>query len=169
MSFLEAVVYVVADQNSAGPYDAAAPSRNVNLPASRAPISAFNGAPVQSPPRTGPSTISLASPPAPPAKDPPGENHVSRRAQSALRQAPPANRRVSGGGLTGQYSTSMPASGGYFPDPDEQIDEAALQRKERQKERESKRKAIKAAWGIDNRKRPSRSIIGMLTMLSGAF
>jgi len=45
----------------------------------------------------------------------------------------------------------MPASGGYFPDPDEQVDEAGLQRKERQKERESKRRALKAAWGIDNR------------------
>jgi hypothetical protein len=46
----------------------------------------------------------------------------------------------------------MPASGGYFPDPDAQVDEAAMQRKERQKEREAKRRALKAAWGIDDRR-----------------
>lgn len=116
-------------------------------------MSAFNGVPVHSPPRSGANTISLASPPAPPAKDPPAEGQLSRRAQAALRQAPPtSNRRVSGSGLTGQYSTSMPASGGYFPDPDAQVDEAAMQRKERQKEREAKRRALKAAWGIDDRR-----------------
>lgn len=69
-----------------------------------------------------------------------------------MRQPAPNSRRVSGGGLTGQYSTSMPASGGYFPDADAEVDEAALMRKERQKERDSKRRALKAAWGIDNRK-----------------
>ena len=115
-------------------------------------MSAFNGAPLQSPPRTGPSAISLASPPAPPPKDVVAENHVSRRTHAAVRQAPPSsNRRASGGGLTGQYSTSMPASGGYFPDPNEPIDEAAMQRKERQRERDAKRRALKAAWGTDNR------------------
>ena len=140
-----------ADRHSSGPYDAAAPSRNVNLPPSKAPISAFNGVPVQPPPRTGPSTIVLASPPAPPAKDPPSEGQLSRRAQAALRQAPLNNRRVSGGGLTGQYSMSMPASGGYFAGQNEQIDDAAMQRNERRKERDAKRRALKAAWGTDNR------------------
>jgi hypothetical protein len=44
----------------------------------------------------------------------------------------------------------MPASGGYFPNPDD-MDEAALARKERQNQRDAKRRALKAAWGIDNR------------------
>jgi len=58
---------------------------------------------------------------------------------------------MGGGGLTGQYSTSMPASGGYFPDVNQLPDEAANARKERQKQREEKRKALKAAWGTDTR------------------
>ncbi|ORY27199.1 hypothetical protein BCR39DRAFT_560142 [Naematelia encephala] len=127
-----------------GPYDAAAPSRNTNLPPSKAPMRAFNGAPVQSPPR-GPTTISLSSPPVPPSKDlPEGNGH--KRAQSAMRAQ--ATRRQSGG-LTGQYSTSMPASGGYFPDPDEGTDDASTARRDRQKQRDDKRRALKAAWGTD--------------------
>ncbi|WVF72058.1 hypothetical protein IAT40_006870 [Kwoniella sp. CBS 6097] len=137
-----------------GPYDAAAPSRNTNLPTSKAPMQAFHPPPVQSPPRTGPTTISLSSPPVPPAKDIPldaGDRPPHRRAPSGNRHGIPANsRRVSGGGLTGQYSTSMPASGGYFPAmSDEPTDEAELMRRERQREREAKRQALKAAWGID--------------------
>ncbi|OCF36475.1 hypothetical protein I316_01724 [Kwoniella heveanensis BCC8398] len=137
-----------------GPYDAAAPSRNTNLPTSKAPMQAFHPPPVQSPPRTGPTTISLSSPPVPPAKDIPtdgAERVPHRRAPSGNKHGIPANtRRVSGGGLTGQYSTSMPASGGYFPAmSDEPTDEAELMRRERQREREAKRQALKAAWGID--------------------
>ncbi|WVQ98833.1 hypothetical protein IAU59_005964 [Kwoniella sp. CBS 9459] len=137
-----------------GPYDAAAPSRNTNLPTSKAPMQAFQPPPVQSPPRTGPTTISLSSPPVPPAKDIPldaGDRPPHRRGPSGTRHGIPVNtRRVSGGGLTGQYSTSMPASGGYFPAmSDEPTDEAELMRRERQREREAKRQALKAAWGID--------------------
>ncbi|WWC89899.1 uncharacterized protein L201_004828 [Kwoniella dendrophila CBS 6074] len=137
----------------AGPYDAAAPSRNQNLPGNKAPMKAFRAPPVQSPPPKGPTTISLSSPPVVPAKDLPGEvpeKPAHRRGPSANRiGAPPSNRRVSGGGLTGQYSTSMPSSGGYFPNMDEPTDEAAIARMERQKEREAKRRALKAAWGVD--------------------
>ena len=46
---------------------------------------------------------------------------------------------------------SMPASGGYFAGQNEQIDDAAMQRNERRKERDAKRRALKAAWGTDNR------------------
>ncbi|WVQ69976.1 uncharacterized protein L199_008200 [Kwoniella botswanensis] len=136
-----------------GPYDAAAPSRNQNLPGNKAPMQAFRAPPVQSPPPKGPTTISLSQPPVPP-KDTVGETSDRpghRRGQSGNRYGAPSNtRRVSGGGLTGQYSTSMPAGGGYFPNiMDEPQDEATLARIERQRERESKRQALKAAWGID--------------------
>ena len=114
-------------------------------------MQAFNGAPVTFPPRTGPTTIALASPPPPPPPAKDAGDGVSKRAQVATRHAPSTSRRAGGGGLTGQYSTSMPASGGYFPDMEEPTDEAALARRERQKEREQKRKALKAAWGIDTR------------------
>ncbi|KAJ9123125.1 hypothetical protein QFC22_001316 [Naganishia vaughanmartiniae] len=60
-----------------------------------------------------------------------------------------------GEGLTGQYSTSLPASGGYFPthasggagvEEDEwELDEG----KRRQRERDQKHRALQAAWGID--------------------
>nr|XP_019013699.1 uncharacterized protein I206_01770 [Kwoniella pini CBS 10737]OCF52480.1 hypothetical protein I206_01770 [Kwoniella pini CBS 10737] len=136
-----------------GPYDAAAPSRNTNLPNNRAPMQAFRAPPVQSPPPKGPTTISLSSPPVPPAKDTTVEGSdrpAHKRGQSGNRYgAPPTNRRVSGGGLTGQYSTSMPSSGGYFPNMDAPQDEATLARLERQREREAKRQALKAAWGTD--------------------
>jgi hypothetical protein len=46
----------------------------------------------------------------------------------------------------------MPASGGYFPDVDQLEDDVALMRKERQRQREEKRRALKAAWGTDTRK-----------------
>ncbi|KAL7423996.1 hypothetical protein Q5752_001581 [Cryptotrichosporon argae] len=127
----------------AGPYDAAAPSRNVNLPSAKAPMQAFNGAPVTSPPRTGPSTISLSSPPTVPPKP--------RDADRERRPPPPkpgASRRTSGG-LSAQYSTSVPTSGGYFPDQNAPKDEAELARLDRQRQREDKRRALKAAWGID--------------------
>jgi hypothetical protein len=45
----------------------------------------------------------------------------------------------------------MPASGGYFPDVDQLDDEVAMMRKERQRQREEKRRALKAAWGTDTR------------------
>ena len=141
-----------------GPYDAAAPSRNQNLPTTKAPMRAFNGeqaAQALSPakeqvdvrtPRTG--SISLASPPVPPAKD--HNDGPTKRAQAALDKKPTAPRRTSGG-LTGQYSTSMPTSGGYFPEMQEPKDDAEMARRERQRHREEKRKALKAAWGIDTR------------------
>ncbi|WVR05295.1 hypothetical protein IAU60_002309 [Kwoniella sp. DSM 27419] len=131
----------------AGPYDAAAPSRNTNLPPAKAPMQAFNGPAVQSPPRTGPTTISLSSPPVVPPKDETSEKPAHRRGTSGARAV--NTRRVSGGGLTGQYSTSMPSSGGYFPNMEEPMDEAAIMRRERQREREAKRQALKAAWGTD--------------------
>jgi hypothetical protein len=112
---------------------------------------AFNGAPPAAPVpvRTGPTTISHASPPVVPAKDLPEESG-HKRAPSATAARTTAPRRTSGG-LTGQYSVSMPVSGGYFPNPDQQLDEAAMARKERQNQREAKRRALKAAWGTDNR------------------
>lgn len=141
----------VADSSSSGPYDAAAPSRNLNQPGNRAPMRAFNGAAPAAPvpARTGPTTISHASPPVVPAKDLPEESG-HKRAPSATAARTTAPRRTSGG-LTGQYSVSMPDSGGYFPNPDQQLDEAAMARKERQNQREAKRRALKAAWGTDNR------------------
>ena len=151
-----------------GPYDAAAPSRNQNQPQAKAPMRAFNAqqaaqaaaqaqaqAQAQnqpangSPTRTGPS-VSLATPPVPPAKD--INEGSTRRAQAAIDRKPTSNPRRTSGGLTGQYSTSMPTSGGYFPDmAAEPTDEAEIARRERQRQREEKRRALKAAWGIDNR------------------
>jgi hypothetical protein len=64
-----------------------------------------------------------------------------------------------GEGLTGQYSTSLPASGGYFPTHtaggaggDEKNDWEVDERRRREREREHKHKALQAAWGIDERK-----------------
>ncbi|ODO10758.1 hypothetical protein I350_01355 [Cryptococcus amylolentus CBS 6273] len=137
-----------ASESSAGPYDAAAPSRNANAPNTKAPMRAFGkeakpAAPP--PPQRGPSSISLSAP-APPAKDSPKAEQPERRRPG--RAIP--GRRPGGGGLTGQYSTSMPTDGGYFPnEEDEPQDEAAILRMEKQKEREAKRMALKAAWGID--------------------
>jgi hypothetical protein len=138
----------------AGPYDAAAPSRNQNLPNTKAPMRAFNlqkaqpaiptaqeaVQPVPPVPR-GPSTISLATPPIPPKKD--NNDGPTQRAQAALDRKP-TTRRTSGGGLTGQYSTSMPTSGGYFPEMKESSDEADIARRDRQRQREEKRRALKA-------------------------
>ncbi|WVQ78361.1 hypothetical protein IAT38_000446 [Cryptococcus sp. DSM 104549] len=130
----------------AGPYDAAAPSRNANLPTNKAPMRAFNkekAQPPAPPPQRGPTTISLSPPPIP-AKDSP-----KAETPGGTGVATPG-RRMGGGGLTGQYSTSMPTGGGYFPNFDEEpMDEAAMARMERQKERDTKRKALKAAWGVD--------------------
>ncbi|RSH80338.1 uncharacterized protein EHS24_008914 [Apiotrichum porosum] len=134
-----------------GPYDAAAPSRNLNQP--RAPMQAFGlpgqpggppaagagaGAAAPAPPRTGPTAISL--PPPVPAKT--GEHE--RRASAAAR---PTSGRRSSGGLSGQYSTSVPTSGGgYFGGEAPQEDEETAWRR---RQREEKQRALKAAWGID--------------------
>jgi hypothetical protein len=101
-------------------------------------MQAFNGPAAAQPARTTPTSISVVPPPPVPAKEEP-------------RRVPRAPRRTSGG-LSGQYSTSMPASGGYFPDVDQLEDDVALMRKERQRQREEKRRALKAAWGTDTRK-----------------
>lgn len=45
----------------------------------------------------------------------------------------------------------MPSSGGYFPQAVDEDDEHERARKEREREREAKRRALKAAWGIDER------------------
>jgi hypothetical protein len=142
----------------AGPYDAAAPSRNQNLPPTKAPMQAFGERPVQAPLKQGPSMISLASPPVPPAKEV-NPDAVPRRSHATAMKHGSTSRRVSGGGLTGQYSTSMPSSGGYFPDANAApMDEATLARQERQRQREEKRRALKAAWGIDNRECCDQSV-----------
>nr|KIR85599.1 hypothetical protein I308_04295 [Cryptococcus tetragattii IND107] len=132
----------------AGPYDAAAPSRNTNLPTTKAPMKAFQKPESPVAPPRGPSTISL-SPPVPPAKDTPRDVLEPDRRRPS--RGISTGRRSAGDGLTGQYSTSMPSDGGYFPNIGEEDpqDEATLARIERQRERESKRKALKAAWGID--------------------
>lgn len=62
-----------------------------------------------------------------------------------------------GEGLSGQYSTSLPVSGGYFPHAarqtgDDQNGWEADERRRREREREHKHKALQAAWGIDERK-----------------
>lgn len=103
-----------------------------------------NGVPV---PPAGPrkeSTISLSDAAEPVRR--PDHGHRQKSSMSAT-----ARRSSNGGGLTGQYSTSMPSSGGYFPEPSEPQDEASIARKERQAQREAKRRALKAAWGIDER------------------
>lgn len=134
--------------HSAGPYDAAAPSRNVNP--QQAPMKVFT---------SNANTAAAAAakknsiPEDEPAASLPRSNSglpSSAGIASGTRQ-PANNRRVSGGGLTGQYSTSVPSGGGYFPDVSQPQDEATLARLERQKEREQKRRALKAAWGIDER------------------
>ena len=56
-----------------------------------------------------------------------------------------------GGGLTGQYSSSVPSAGAYFPQDDEPTNEAELARMDRLREKEMKRRALKAAWGVDER------------------
>jgi len=54
------------------------------------------------------------------------------------------------GGLTAQYSSSMPNSGGYFAaDVRGGANEELTERRQREKERELKRKAMQAAWGVD--------------------
>jgi hypothetical protein len=136
---------------SAGPYDAAAPSRNVNQP--KGPIQVF--APSTG---TGKSTSAV---PAPPSRKTGTIQEESTRSHpsSGQHSAPiptassrqPINRRVSGGGLTGQYSTSIPSGGGYFPDVKAPQDEASLARMDREREKEMKQRALKAAWGIDER------------------
>jgi hypothetical protein len=156
--------------HSSGPYDAAAPSRNVNLPKQKAPMQAFLP-PSETQPQaipTGPLPVREQQAPPPPTKSPP----LSQRAQSALRQgAPPYHRARSsghGGGLSGQYSTSMPSSGGYFPQAVDDDDEHERARKERERERESKRRALKAAWGIDERECRALSF-SVLTLLAEPF
>ncbi|RXK38630.1 hypothetical protein M231_04136 [Tremella mesenterica] len=130
-----------------GPYDAAAPSRNLNLPPSKAPMQAFHGPPVTSPPR-GVATISLSSPPPVPGKIPTGDvpempTRPVRKGQSAIRDKHTQSRRVSGGGLTGQYSTSMPSSGAYFPVLRENGMEDTQPRK-------GWNNALKEAWGTQD-------------------
>jgi hypothetical protein len=62
-----------------------------------------------------------------------------------------------GEGLTGQYSTSLPASGGYFPSHasgaagGEEDDWEQDEGKRRQRERDQKHRALQAAWGMDER------------------
>lgn len=56
-----------------------------------------------------------------------------------------------GGGLTGQYSSSVPSGGAYFPEVEEPTNEADIARMERLREKEMKRRALKAAWGVDER------------------
>ncbi len=75
---------------------------------------------------------------------------LSQRAQQTLQQS---RHTTSPGvsGLSAAYSTSLPNSGGYFaqglgPDGGE-LDE----RRQRQRDRENKRKAMQAAWGVDIR------------------
>ena len=106
-------------------------------------MQAFHGQaaaqPAPAPARPGTTSISLVSPP---------------NKEEGARRVPKAPRRTSGG-LSGQYSTSMPASGGYFPDVGQLDDEMALMRKERQRQREEKRRALKAAWGTDTRMSPN--------------
>ena len=115
---------------------------------------------VQSPPRQ-PAQVTVVPPL--PAKEPVAQadsgapERTSRRAAAAAaaRNGGTGGRRASGGGLTGQYSTSVPATGGYFPDMDKPNDEASMMRRDRQNQRDQKRRALKAAWGIDNREHNS--------------
>lgn len=84
--------------------------------------------------------VSPAGVPVPPPKDiAGGERRGSAR---------PISGRASGGGLSGQYSTSVP-SGSYFPEhqpvPEDGEDHPG-RRRQTEKER-----ALKAAWGIDTR------------------
>ncbi|GMK58878.1 hypothetical protein CspeluHIS016_0603200 [Cutaneotrichosporon spelunceum] len=132
-----------------GPYDAAAPSRNLNQPDIHAPMRAFereeaakaaaNTVGDKEPlPRTVPQVVAPALPP----KD----NVGARRTSAAARNVP---RRTSGG-LSGQYSTSYPTSGGHFPNQDVlPEDETPTSPQYQRRQKEEKQRALKAAWGID--------------------
>ncbi|KLT43630.1 hypothetical protein CC85DRAFT_327175 [Cutaneotrichosporon oleaginosum] len=143
-----------------GPYDAAAPSRNLNQPTTKAPMRAFEreeaekaaaaaaaaaaAIPKESPSRTGPTAISHAPPPPVPPKDIAG---APRRPSAAAARSMP--RRTSGG-LSGQYSTSYPTGGGYFPNQDiVPDDETPTSPRYQRRQKEEKQRALKAAWGID--------------------
>ncbi len=83
-----------------------------------------------------------------------GGTKLSQRAQHALRQG---RNPTSPGiyGLSAQYSTSMPNSGGYFAARgagDNDVDD----RRQREKDREQKRRAMQAAWGVDAREHAVR-------------
>lgn len=109
---------------------------------------AFSGpapAPVAAPARQA-SAISIGTTPNP--REDSGEQAVvgGRRPSGA------AARRRSSGGLSNPYSSSLPASGGFFPDTHhEEADEGDYSRRERDRQREEKYRAMKAAWGIDTR------------------
>lgn len=132
---------------SSGPYDAAAPSRNLHGPQTKAPMHAFSGPvpPVAAPARQA-SAISIGDTPNP------RENNGEQAVVGGRRPSGAANRRRSSGGLSNPYSSSLPASGGFFPDTHpEEMDETDYARRERERQREEKYKAMKAAWGIDTR------------------
>lgn len=104
----------------------------------------------ESPTRTGPPAISHAPPPPVPPKD----GSEARRPSAAARNMGP---RRSSGGLSGQYSTSYPTTGGYFPNqdliPDDDIQTSPRYQR---KQKDEKQKALKAAWGIDERESQNR-------------
>lgn len=147
-----------------GPYDAAAPSRNLHTPHTKAPMSAFippnepHSAPISTPDSREESSESLSI--SAPGHQSTFDRHrqgstggnnapkISQRAQHALRQGRNASSPGLSGGLSAQYSTSMPNSGGYFAvtsGGDGGVDE----RRQKEKEREQKRRAMQAAWGVD--------------------
>jgi len=100
---------------------------------------AFQQGPASPPARSGPTAIQLNIPDKTP-------DEVERRGSATVR---PVGHRRTSGGLSGQYSTSMPSSGGYFPeDAAEDLDDESASRR---RAREDKRRALKAAWGIDTR------------------
>lgn len=90
--------------------------------------------------RTGPAVAQLA-----------GEKTEVRRGSASAARAIGSHRRTSGG-LSGQYSTSMPATGGYFPEDAALEEDPDDEEAHRRRAREDKHRALQAAWGIDTRK-----------------
>ncbi|BEI83623.1 hypothetical protein CcaverHIS002_0402270 [Cutaneotrichosporon cavernicola] len=137
-----------------GPYDAAAPSRNLNQPKTHAPMRAFEreeaakaavaaATAKESPSRTVPQVVAHAPAPAVPPKDNDGG---ARSPTVATRNMP---RRTSGG-LSAQYSTSYPTGGGHFPNQDVlPEDETPTSPRYQRRQKEEKQRALQAAWGID--------------------
>lgn len=96
-------------------------------------------------------------------------NDVSRRAPHKTHHKKHSSKHGQGvtsprgEGLTGQYSTSLPASGGYFPAhapggaaSNDKNDWEVDERRRRERERDHKHRALQAAWGIDERESSSR-------------
>lgn len=95
------------------------------------------------------------------ATPPISEDYVPTLSTQIISAKPKPARHASSPGIFGslqeEYSSSMPASGGYLSAREGGMggmgggEEEDSERRIRQKEREQKRRALQAAWGIDER------------------